>query len=109
MDDDTRGPRASRAKGKGLPPMAAEHALNTLAPTAEPPAKVRRKARPEPSPKPEKAKRGRKDTRDARVSMKLRVPKDLRKAFRQAAAAQDSKRGAFFARIFAEWQSRNPD
>ena len=44
-----------------------------------------------------------------RASLKLRVPVDVRKAFRKAAMAQDAKRGDFFAQIFAEWRKRNPD
>ncbi len=97
-----------KPRGKGAPPKAADQALGAVTPSPEPPADAKSRSRPNPPRKTGKAGRGKKTGKEARVSMKLRVPKDLRKAFRDAAAARDIKRGAFFAQIFADWRSRNP-
>lgn len=111
MASDTAGEAGKpRAKDKGAPPKPADPAPGAAAPEMPaPPADAKRKPHPKPPRQAGMAGHGGKVGKEARVAMKLRVPKDLRKAFRKAAAARELKRGALFAQIFAEWRSRNPD
>ena len=115
--DEGAGPRPS---GKGAPPAAGDTLGAIVARPAEAPAKAG-KPRKDAKPAKEKAKPGKamkakkakpakaaKAPKAKRVALKLRVPADVDKAFRKAAAAQKLKRGAFLARIFADWRSRNP-
>lgn len=87
-------PRRTKAKPAAAPAEAAPAPAVPEGPKAKEKAPAAPKARKQPSPRIK--------------PLNFRVTAEFRKAFKQAAAAEDCKKVELLERIFASWQASHP-